>query len=183
MQQTLLKKTQENNITVARSVLRSAVLSFLQFEKSFKSLLSKGDDSTQLYIIRKCIKELEQANCPFNKIVEDPNISWLVSHEDPRVSTIRELLEHCIKIMYEVMPLLGGRNTSVHAFEIPVQAYGWKGWQQQSEQIKVSNDALGLLIEENTPEKLDGVYKDIICFQESISYIISCFFRFTISSV
>jgi hypothetical protein len=74
------------------------------------------------------------------------------------------------------MPLLGGRNTSVHAFEIPVQgllaliltfvfyfvfflsclfvdislansvAYGWKGWQQQSEQIKVSNDALGTFL-------------------------------------
>jgi hypothetical protein len=23
-------------------------------------------------------------------------------------------------------------------------AYGWKGWQQQSEQIKVSNDCLGM---------------------------------------
>jgi hypothetical protein len=79
-----VKKTQLNNITVARSVLRSAVLSFLQFEKSFKSLLSKGDDSTQLYIIRKCIKELEQANMPFNKIIEDHNLSWLVTHEEPR---------------------------------------------------------------------------------------------------
>jgi hypothetical protein len=81
-----VKKTQENNITVARSVLRSAVLSFLQFEKSFKSLLSKGEDSTQLYIIRKCIKELEQANTPFNKIIEDSNLAWLVTYEDPRCS-------------------------------------------------------------------------------------------------
>jgi hypothetical protein len=79
-----VKKTQENNIIVARSVLRSAVISFLQFEKSFKSLLSKGDDSTQLYIIRKCIKELEQANTPFNKIIDDPNLSWLVTQEDPK---------------------------------------------------------------------------------------------------
>jgi len=176
-----VKKTQENNITVARSVLRSAVLSFLQFEKSFKSLLSKGDDSTQLYIIRKCINELEEANKPFCKIIEDPNFNWLPSHEDPRVSTIRELLEHCIKILYEVMPLIGGRNTLVNAYEIPVQAYGWKGWQQQSEQIKVSNDCLGMLLEENAPEKPDRVFADIMCFHRCITYIINGFFFFSLS--
>lgn len=174
----MVQRAQENNITVALSILQSAVFCFLQFEKAFKSILSSGDDNTQLYNLSKCIDELEQANdSQYKQAISMHPFGYLVTHEDPTITNTRELFEQCIKVIKEFIPCLTGRLTKTHLYEKPIQMYtGWRGWQQQAEQINVSNRALGLLLkkfidkDENNP-----TYKEILCFQQSVEYITDCF--------
>ena len=178
----VVQRTQDNNMTVALSVLQSAVFTFLQFEKAFKSLPSKGDDYTQLHNLQKCITELEQANYPQKNLSTHP-FSWLVTNEDPLITNTRELFEHCIKVIGEFAPLLGGqfvgRSAQVHTYEKIAQSYGWTGWQQQAEQIGVSNQVLGRLLEKffaKDPSNAE-VYKEIKCFQQSVAYMLKGFFE------
>ncbi len=170
-----VQRTQENNMYVAVGVLKSAVLAFLGFESAFKTLLSKGDDNTLLYILEKCISELNQANMEQGK-VGTHEFSFLVTNEDPIITNFRELCEHCIKIINEMLPLLQGRKTAINQHEAIKQVYGWTGWKQQAQQIKVSNSVLGRLIEKmlkETPE--NSIYKEVRCFQQSVAYILNCF--------
>jgi len=177
-----LKTTQRNNHTVALSVLRSAAAAFLQFEKSFKSLLSKGDDSTQLYILRKCVDELREANKSFQEVMNplSMHLSWLI-FEPTSYTNMRELFEQCIKVLGAIMPLLGSRDVNTHAHEFLVQTYGWKGWQQQSEIINLSNNALGLVLQrvcaDEKDESFSTQYQEIWCFQKTVNYVTECFFH------
>lgn len=171
-----VRRTQENNITVAFSILQSAVLSFLQFERSYKSLFSKGDDNTQLHILQKCIGELKQANAS-QKEVSTHECGWLVTREEPIITNSRELFEHCIKIIEEFIPCLGGRKVETYNVEKPVQFLGWRGWQQQAEQVRVSNIALGRLVQrflKGEPE--NEVYKEVLCFHQCVTYTCNRFF-------
>lgn len=171
-----VQRTQDNNVTVALSVLQSAILSFLQFERSYKSLTSKGDDNTQLYILRKCIGELKQANA-LQKEISTHDCGWLVTREEPIVTNTRELFEHCIKIIDDFIPCLGGRTVETYTIEKPFQFLGWRGWQQQAEQVRVSNIALGRLLHKflkNEPE--NEVYKEVLCFHQCVTYTCNRFF-------
>src|SRR5262249_35862129 len=141
-----VQRSQDNNIEVARSVLQSSVFCFLQFEKAFKSFMSKGDDNTQLYNLKKCIDELKQANAA-QKEISTHDLAWLVTDENPSTTNARELFEHCIKVIEEFLPLLGGRKIETNSHEKVRNFVGWHGWQQQSEQIWVSNLALGRLLQ------------------------------------
>lgn len=170
-----VQRSQDNNIEVARSVLQSSVFCFLQFEKAFKSLLSKGDDNTQLYNLEKCIAELKQANAS-QKEMSTHDFSWLVTCENPSTTNARELFEHCIKVIEEFLPLLGGRKIEANKHEKVRNYVGWSGWQQQSEQIWVSNLALGRLLQKFLKEEpKNEIYREINCFQQSVAYILSCF--------
>lgn len=164
-------------MTVALSVLQSAINCFLNFEKAFKTYFSKGDDNTQLANLTKCLKELREANAPQKDVYTHP-MSWIVCEEDPLITNTKELFEHCIKVIQEFIPLLGGRVTQTYTIEKPLQTYlGWKGWQQQGEQINVSNRALGRLLEKFASETAEPnkIYTEIACFHQSVEYIVDCF--------
>lgn len=174
---TKVQREQDNNMTVALSVLPSAIFCFLQFEKAFKTLFSKGDDNTQLHNLEKCINELKQANIS-QKEVSTHDLGWLVTREVPIITNTRELFEHCIKVIDEFIPCLGGRRVKTYTHEKTLQFAGWRGWQQQAEQIRVSNMALGRLLQKflsQDPENA-SIYKEISCFQQSVEYTLDCFF-------
>lgn len=175
----IVQRSQDNNMTVALSVLQSAVFCFLQFEKAFKSFLSKGDDNTQLYNLSRCIGELEQANASQQTAATAiHSFGWLVTDENPLITNTRELFEHCIKVIKEFTPCLGGRVVQTYTHEKPLQLFtGWRGWQQQAEQIRVSNQALGKLLQKFLMQDPDNaaIYKEILCFQQSVNYTLDCF--------
>lgn len=174
----VVQRTQTNNVTIALSVLQSAVFAFLQFEKASSTWTSKGDDNTQLHNLQKCLDELKQANAD-QKEVSTHDFSWLVTDENPFVTNARELFEHCAKVIGEFIPLLKGRSTEVHSHEKVQQIAGWTGWKQQAEQINVSNFALGHLLQKllSEDEANKVVYKEVHCFHQSVAYIIVCFSR------
>src|SRR4051794_31047889 len=98
-----IQRIQENNMLVALSVLQSAILALLGLEKAFKSLLSRGDDTTLLNNLKKCIAELQQANAPQTTISSHP-LAWLISEEKTTTTDARELFEQCIKVIEEFIP-------------------------------------------------------------------------------
>ncbi len=175
----VVQRTQNNNMTVALSVLQSAVYCFLQFERAFKTLFHKGDDNTQLYNLAKCVAELKQANASQQTTATATHwLGWLVTNEDPVITNTRELFEQCIKVIEEFQPCLSGRITETYTHEKMVQIYaGWRGWQQQAEQVRVSNQALGRLLQKFLAQDSENAtYKEIRCFQQSVSYAIDSFF-------
>lgn len=142
-----LEATQQNNHIVAISVLKSSVVSFLQFERSFKSLLSKGDDNTQIAIIRHAISELRSANQSYDSLMDKNDPCRPFVTEPTYIVDLRELFEHCIKILVIMLHLLGGRDIKTNSYEYLSQTYSsWKGWQQIAEQITLSNNVLSLLV-------------------------------------
>jgi hypothetical protein len=167
------KNVQMNNIIISLSVLKSAVVNFLGFEAAFKSLLSSGDDNTILYNLKKCVGELEQVIVPLNEAVDHP-FSFLVVDENPLMTNFREINEQCVKIIEEFLPLLGGRNIKTSTVEIIPKVYGWRGWIQQSQQIKVSNSGLKSLLMYIKPENdiEINIYNEIKCFCQCVDYVI-----------
>lgn len=188
----MVQRTQRNNITVALSVLQSALIALLGLEAAFKSLLSKGDDTTLLTNLYKCIEELKQANTPQTSISSHP-LAWLVSDEETSTTDARELFEHCIKVINEFIPCLTGRK-GYNSHEFFSQTFGWKGWKQQAQQISVSNLALARLLdsfqgsESEKSKKLENsgqsnkVFIEVRCFNEAIDNIIECFYKETYPS-
>lgn len=147
-----LEASQKNNHLVAISVLKTSVVSFLQFERSFKSLLSKGDDGTQIAILKHAVTELRAANQSFDSILERSEPTRLFIVEPTYIVNVRELFEHCIKILLLVLQLLGQREVKTNVYEYWAQTYGWKGWQQVSEQVALSNNVLRLLVKHKSAE-------------------------------
>ncbi len=186
-----MEATQRNNHLVATSVLKSAVVSFLQFERSFKSLLSKGDDGTQIAILKHAITELRAANQSFDSMLErgDALRSFIV--EPTYVVNLRELFEHCIKILSLVLQLLGQREVRTNSYEYAAQTYGWKGWQQISEQVSLSNNVLTHLLKHKRADfevtKLSikhdadlhyrSVVQEILLFSLSVTHMTERFFE------
>jgi len=178
-----LERTQRNNHIVALSVLKSAVVSFLQFERSFKSLLSKGDDNTQIAIIRYAIEELRTANQSFDTMMDKSDPVRVFITEPDYIVDVREIFEHCIKILLLVLHLLGGRDSVVktNKHEYVAQAYGWTGWQQVSEQLALSNNVLTLLLRRFDTKDGDGddhyklVLGEVRLFSLSVSHVTECF--------
>lgn len=147
-----LEASQKNNHLVAVSVLKTSVVSFLQFERSFKSLLSKGDDGTQIAILKHAVTELRAANQSFDSLLEKTEPTRFFIVEPTYVVNLRELFEHCVKLLLLVLQLLGQREVKTNAYEYVAQTYGWRGWQQVSEQISLSNNVLRLLVKHKTAE-------------------------------
>lgn len=168
-----LHREQKNNAIVAAAVLQSAVMAILGFKDAFKSLLSKGDDMTLLTNLNKCLSELQQANTePLSKHC----LSWLVTEEEPWITDVRELFEHCIKTIREFGPLLTGR-AGINSHEIFAQKFSWTGWKQQALQIDVNNLSIGILLRacEERKEMPTKIFKEILCFHQSVAYITSCY--------
>lgn len=147
-----LEASQKNNHLVAVSVLKTSVISFLQFERSFKSLFSKGDDGTQIAILKHAVTELRAANQSFDSILERSEPTRLFIVEPTYIVNVRELFEHCIKILLLVLQLLGQREVKTNVYEYYAQTFGWKGWQQVSEQVALSNNVLRLLVKHKSAE-------------------------------
>jgi hypothetical protein len=178
-----LETQQCNNHLVALSVLKSAVCSFLRFKDAFSTLLSKGDDNTQLSILMRAIEELRSANQSYDVLIakDDPLRLFIV--EPSFVSDVRELFEHCIKVLCLTLHLLGGRDKlQIHMYEYLSQTYGWLGWQQTSEQIMLSNNALRTLgrnmatcNKDNTHYR--AVVCEVECFSACVDYVCQCFMQ------
>jgi hypothetical protein len=175
---------QTNNQLVALSTLKSAVGSFLRFESSFKTLLSSGDDQTQINILKQCIKELETANESFDVILKGDPLKWLIVEPSYRCD-IRELFEHCIKVLIQIIPLLGGRYVNYNSYEYISQTYGWIGWQQQSELINISNNVLKFLLDKISQKyECEGFITDthiflleIRAFSDVVSHMTDSFLK------
>lgn len=170
-----VQRTQKNNVTIALSVLASALKALLGLESTFRSILSKGDDFTLLANLNKCIAELQQANAPQQAVVNNP-LACFVTEEKKSITKARELFEHCIKTIQEFVPCVTGRRHSSHEFFS--QTFGWAGWKQQATQIAVHNDALDKLLN-NFMSKEPGnkVFIEVSCFSEAVDSIIDGFHK------
>jgi len=147
-----LEASQKNNHLVAISVLKTAVISFLQFERSFKSLLSKGDDGTQIAILKHAITELRAANQSFDSIMEKSEPTRLFIVEPTYIVNVRELFRQCIKILLLVLQFLVQLEKKTDSSEYVAHNSSWKGWQQVSEQVALSNNVLRLLVKHKSAE-------------------------------
>lgn len=164
-----------NNILLGMGILQSTVIAFVGFKNAFQSLLNKIHDNTLLSILQKCINELKQINREQTKVATH-EFSWLVTNEDSLMTNTRMLFEHCIKVLEEMLPLLKIRTIETRSYEPVKQVFGWPFWRQHSHQIGVFNKALSRLLKELLEKDPDNLtYLEILCFQETVDYILSCF--------
>ncbi|CRX37919.1 hypothetical protein [Estrella lausannensis] len=169
-----VQRIQENNIVVATTALQSALLAILDFESAFKTFLSKGDDTTLLSNLQACIDEITQANAQQTAFLNHP-LSWLVTDEKKEILDMRELFEHCIKVIQKFVPCLRGRN-GYSSHEIISQTLGWTGWQQQARQIGLHNRSIEGLLDKFQMEGQTGeTFTAIGCFSSSVDYILNCY--------
>lgn len=166
-----LSVIQHNNHVVALSMLKTATCSFLDFEKSFKSLLNNNDDDyqPQLDILRHCAKELGEANSSYTHVLGPTHYMNSMLIESPDFTDLRKVFDQCIKILALITVMING------------ETHEWSRWKIQAGLVRVSNNALGRLLESliSTTDAVDNVlashYNEVSCFQKSVHYITDCF--------
>ena len=178
MKRNLTKKVQQiqrDNAIVATSVLQSALLAILDFKRASETHFRKGDDNTILWNLQKCIGEFKQANAEQSTLCAHP-MAWLVTEEEEEITILREAFEHCIKIIEEFAPCIGGRGGSYSFLEQFIQKYGWEGWRLQAKQIAVSNRCLGEFLHAMGEKINTSSRAELLAFHDSVRIIIGCYY-------
>ena len=178
-----LEATQKNNHIVGLSMLISAVVSFLQFERCFKSMLGKGDCSTQIATLKYAINGLRTANQSYDAVLDkqDP-IKFLIT-EPEAIVDIRELFLHCINILVLMLQLLGsGDAKSTGSGSTTGGSMTWIGWQQVSHHIMRSNNALFMLLLAKQPSSVvsghqNMIFNEVKLFSLCVSHLTDSIFE------
>lgn len=177
---------QRNNHLVAVSVLKSCVVSFLQFERSFKSLLSKGDDNTQIDVIKCAISELRTATQSYDSLLDKEDPCRFFITEPGYAVDLRELFLQCIKILIFMLHLLGGKDSSLDTSSNTTN--NWQGWKQVAEQISLSNNVLYSLVMAHVKEldtkptspldvHFEAIVEEVSLFSTSVLHVTESFLR------
>lgn len=178
-----LETTQKNNHIAALSMLKSAVVSFLQFERCFKSMLSKGDCAAQIKTLESALTDIRAASQPYDALLDklDPLRVFIV--EPQHIVDVRELYAYCANVLVHMLKLLGADD--LRAIGSSVSHTGssmtWVSWQQIAQCIVLYNNALhDLLDKQEALKDIDRHYaavnKEVRLFSLCVSHVTDSIF-------